>query len=113
MPDVKELIEMIPVGKNDAISRKDLARQLGIRDRFLRTLIHEARSSHPILSNTSNGGYYFPETKEEALEFIAQQYSYITNINQTISAARRWVEQKGQRRLDEIDKGYSGQIAGL
>jgi len=98
---INELIDMIPTGKEDSISRADLAKQLNIPDRSVRELIHEARKNSPILSNTSKGGYYLPANKDEANEFIQQQYSYISNINQTIPSVRRWMERKGQRRLDD------------
>lgn len=112
--NLEDLLQMIPVGKTDAISRYDLCRQLKMPDRTVRQLIHDARMIHPILSNTESGGYYLPATKEEAEEFINQQNSYISNINRTIAPVRRWIERQGQRRLRDIDnKEYTGQIAGF
>jgi hypothetical protein len=105
------VIEVIPTGKSNAISRKDLASKLKCSDRKARIQIHEARKQYPIASNLNTGGYYLPETKEEAKEFIDMQMSYIISIQDTIKAAKRYMENKDQRRLEEIDKSYIGQVA--
>ena len=99
MVDIKieDLLEMIPVGESQAISRRDLAKQLGVSDRKARDMIHETRKQYAVLSNTSTGGYYLPGNKDEAVRFIKQQTSYIANINYTIGPVRRWLETKNQK----------------
>jgi hypothetical protein len=62
-------------------------------------MLHEARMTYPILSNTGTGGYYLPENKEEAIAFQNLQLSYISNINKTLPPVRRYIENKGQRRF--------------
>ncbi len=93
---LEDLVEMIPTGKDDAISRRDLMKQLKVSDRKLREMIHEAREVYPILSNTGKGGYYLPANKEEAEAYIRQSYSYISEIHKTIPPVKRYMEAKGQ-----------------
>lgn len=97
---LKDMLEMIPEGKADSISRKDLRLQLHVSDRILRRMLHEARQVYPILSNTGKGGYYYPASKEEAEAYIRQINSYIRELNKTLPPVKRYIEAKGQRRLD-------------
>ena len=81
------IIDLIPVGKENAIKREQLTRlcfQYGLiadvkdKDRAMRDLIGEARMEHPIINMSHGDGYYQPrkDSKEEMAElnaFIRQE----------------------------------------
>ena len=53
------IIDYIPVGKENAIPRADLARVLGLTDRACRKAIEEARERGELICNDCDGqGYY-------------------------------------------------------
>ncbi len=76
------IIDLIPVGKENAIKREQLTRlcfQYGLiadvkdKDRAMRDLIGEARMEHPIINMSHGDGYYQPrkDSKEEMAELNA------------------------------------------
>jgi len=84
------ILESIPRGEDNAITRTELVNKLGISDRRLRRLIHKKREEGElIISKTSGKGYYQPETREEVVRFIRQQKSYIKNLHRSISKAEK------------------------
>jgi biotin operon repressor len=53
------IVDYIPVGKENAIPRHDLARVLGLTDRACRKAIEEARDRGELIVNDGDGeGYY-------------------------------------------------------
>ena len=53
------IVDYIPVGKENAIPRADLARVLGMTDRACRKAIEEARDRGELICNDGDGaGYY-------------------------------------------------------
>lgn len=94
-----ELHKRLPEGKENAVTRKDLAQLFGTDDRRARDILHEIRNVFPVCSNTGKGGYYRPATVEEANAFVNQQLSYIKSINRTIGPVKRYSERSGQRRI--------------
>lgn len=82
--------EIIPLGKDNAISRQELCRLTGLADRENRRLIEEARNKGEIIINLQDGrGYY----KTEDLAEIKAQY--LINNNRAMSIL---VQQKHLRR---------------
>lgn len=88
------ILEIIPVGKENAISRIEFANRLGCSDRKARDLLHTLKCQYPIVSNTGKGGYYMPETVEEAEIFDRQLASYVKHTNMTRVPLQRFIEQK-------------------
>lgn len=93
-----EVLEMIPKGKENAISRKELADRLNCSDRKARDIIHSLKCHFPILSNTTKGGYYRPATIEEANEYNRQLSSYVKQVNKTKVPIQRWITK--QKRIE-------------
>lgn len=61
-----ELLTVIPTGRDNAISRRELAAGLGHEDRTIRRMIAEAREQgHPIISTSHASGYYMAENDED------------------------------------------------
>lgn len=61
-PDIARLLNALPWGEKNAVTRAELSRILGMRDRPLRELIERARREGAIIINRQNGrGYYLSE----------------------------------------------------
>ncbi len=68
-----ELLELIPFGKENAISRADLADLTGLSDRMLRKEIKRLlESGEPILSSSTHSGYWRSEDPSEWGRFIRE-----------------------------------------
>lgn len=67
-----EIVKLIP--KDHYISRAELVRLSGYRDRHVRELIEQARrAGHRIVSNTRAGGYKIAETGAEWSDFVERE----------------------------------------
>lgn len=63
-------IELIPFGKDNRISKTQLAKELKITIEEVDTIISKLRKKYIILSDTKIGGYWRPNTRIELLRFI-------------------------------------------
>ena len=60
-------------GRENAVSRDELRKRSGLKDRALRSRIEQARREGLCIANEQNGnGYYIPATKEEVTAQIKQ-----------------------------------------
>ena len=67
------IVDYIPVGRENAISRKMLSQATGLSDRIVRGMIEDARIAGEIICNLQDGrGYYVP--RPDDLESVARQY---------------------------------------
>lgn len=89
------IIEYIPEGYKNAISRKELCRITGMKDRVVRGLIEEARRNTIIISNNDGSGYWlYPDnpTEEEKIllnKYVKQQESRAKSIFYALYPARQ------------------------
>lgn len=84
------LVELIPMGKENAITRNRLCELTGLSDRKVRMAIHDARTDGVmIISSTGQSGYFMPETRADVEKFIKQQKSYIRNLQKSVSRAEK------------------------
>ena len=92
-----DILQLIPVGKANAVTREELHRLTGFGDREIRKLIEAARDEGATIINDSDGkGYYFAD---EAAQIRRQ---IITNRNRAMSILR---QQKGlKQRLRELEE---------
>lgn len=56
------------VGYKKATTRRELSRQFGREDRFIRDELERLRHDYAILNRDDGAGYYLPETTAEGLE---------------------------------------------
>jgi hypothetical protein len=98
LPETEEnmnIVDYIPSGYSNAISRKDLCRITGLTDRVMRNMIEEARRETIIISNNDGSGYWlYPTdpTKEEKLmleKYVKQQESRAKSIFYALRPARQ------------------------
>ena len=76
--------EAVPMGKRNAISRKDLAEKLGVCDRTMRSWVEQARDEGLCIANDQDGvGYYRPETAEEC------RRQYLQSRSRTLAQLRQ------------------------
>ena len=62
---MKKIIDLIPYGQENRISKKQLMKITGYDEEKLKTEITEIRKEHIILSDTQKGGYWRPKTIKE------------------------------------------------
>lgn len=65
-----KLFDLIPVGEENSVSRKELAALVGLSDRSLRLAIHRERLRGCQILANSDGGYYRPEHSRDTVRFI-------------------------------------------
>lgn len=96
------------VGKQNAISRAELSRITGYKDRRIREAIEAMRYSKVIINLDNGDGYYIPDStlqgRREAAAWIARQDRRIQSMKAATKGARRFVN--GVR-----SKGIPGQIS--
>ena len=81
------------VGKENAVSREELARRTGFSDRINRRAIEVLRHDHVILSIDS--GYYIPRSNEQGRQetaiWLAMQKSRMKSIKGATQGAERFI----------------------
>lgn len=87
-------IEDIPIGRKNAISRKNLAAFWGVSDRTARQIISELRTiddgtDYVIVSNSRFSGYYRTRNIDEIEHFIKDMIGRIRNVYKAIKVAKR------------------------
>lgn len=90
------LLDFIPKGKENAISRKELAQILSLPERTLRQLIEQQRNEGQIICSNWQGkhrGYYQPATEAEKQEFLNGYKSYIKKMFKTYENMKKSTNQ--------------------
>lgn len=93
------IIDYIPQGSENAISRKNLCNMTGLKDRVVRGLIEEARREIIIISNNDGSGYWiYPDdpTEEEKMllrRYVQQQESRAKSIFYALYPARQMMKE--------------------
>lgn len=65
MTDVEMIMNVIPVGHKNAVTRKQLCISTGMNDRRIRKAVAEARRENVILNLQDGSGYYIPDMEDE------------------------------------------------
>lgn len=85
------LIDFIPIGKENKKTRQELMNSVKITDiRAFRQEIVKLRKKYTIIEDN---GYYLPRTKEEYLEFIQKQNQRLCDTAKTIDLAYKEMEE--------------------
>ncbi len=80
------MLELIPTGKENAISRAELVSLTNLKDRVVRLRIEQYRNEGIcICSNWQEGnkGYYLPSNDGEQKEFLKNYSAYIKKMSKT------------------------------
>ena len=87
---MRQIIDVVPYGHDNAVTRVELSRRTGLSDRDLRDQINK---SEELIINLQDGKGYFKPLPEEALlvdAWIKIMCSRIREENKRIRAARKW-----------------------
>ena len=71
MTDTARLAGMIPSGRENAITRAELACRMGLNDRQMRKVVEDARAEGVIILNRQDGGGYY---QTDDLDDMMRQY---------------------------------------
>lgn len=84
------IIDFIPFGKDNAISRRALCNAAGLPDRMMRKEIERARREYAIL-NIDGSGYFHPDEGEAYLieRWLRQEYSREKSIKRSTRGAEK------------------------
>lgn len=92
MGRVIDILQFIPTGKENAITRRELVDRTGLPDRTVRELISQARRNHPIANFQDGTGYYLLTKKSEVIEFLNQETHRARSIFWSIKGCRDWLK---------------------
>jgi hypothetical protein len=93
------IINHIPYGKSNAITRPELCDKTGLSDRILREKIAQERRHNPILNDQSGNGYYrpTPDEIEDARKVQRQEQKRARSVFWSMRGLNKW--------LKEVEKG--------
>lgn len=93
---MNSITDVIGVGRENAVTREQLAAMLGLPDRTVRRMIAEARDEGAVIINLSDGrGYYV----SEELNDLYRQYN--TNRSRALSILRQ--QKHLERKIEEAE----------
>lgn len=82
--------ELLPTGKENAISSKELAQLAGCTSvRELQQVIAAERDAGAVILSSTKGGYFLPANKQEIKEFCATLTSRGRNAFAALRSARK------------------------
>ena len=83
------IYDLLPVGAENAVSRRELSALTGIEDRQLRRQIAKERRAGALILSSSeiNGGYYKAASREELRRYVRSMQSRCKEILAVIHAA--------------------------
>lgn len=95
-----DILDYIPTGQRNAVTRSELCRRTGLNDRVMRVAIHKARRQIPILNMQDGKGYFIPDMNVEgdrrALKrHVQQEESRLKNIGWALKEERRTLRNCG------------------
>jgi len=96
---IMDILELIPVGRDNAITGQYLQKITGLSERALRNEIEVLRREHCIANEQNAKGYFRPETIEEA----------VMQLNQTRNRAKSLYIQTHP--IKKLIKSLAGQTA--
>jgi len=94
------LLDLIPIGKENAIKRKSLTKLCRMSDRAMRAEILKTRkidkADHAILNDQDGVGYYkpiFPDDYDKVLKFIRQEENRAKSIKESLASAMAFLRE--------------------
>lgn len=96
--------DMIPIGRENAVSRRQLSAMTGISDREVRREISQLRSeddgTNMVIVSTSDGSGYFRTDKLDEIEhFIAEMIKRTCSIREATDVARVAADRLKKRQM--------------
>lgn len=93
---INDLMATLCVGKDKAISRKQLSQSMDMSDRAMRELIEKARGEGCMILNAQDGrGYYLPSSTEDILKQYKQDTHRALSILKRRKHMRNYLKEAG------------------
>ena len=82
-----DILNYIPKGQENAVTRTELCKRTGLADRMMRDALHDAKLKTPILNMQDGRGYFIPDMNIENDRFIL-----LRHVRQEESRIRSTIE---------------------
>ena len=108
-----DILEFIPTGSENAVTRGYLCVATGLTDRKVRILIHEARRKIPILNLQNSRGYFIPDMNSEydkrlLVRYVRQEESRLKSIGWALKSARQTLKNCNIDWRKDVGEGEQG-----
>lgn len=102
------ILDYIPIGKENAISKQKLCELTGIKDeRLIREAIkRQVESGVPILSSSGHKGYWYSEDIDEIEEFIRENDHRSNAINKTTAKLKKHLYEMKNIKVTPVRQHY-------
>ena len=92
-----DIVNYIPIGRDNAISRQELCIKTGLSDRKVRNMIKMARRNIVILNIQDGSGYFLPGVEDTALvrKYLKQEEHRAKSIFWALKSARKYLKEIG------------------
>lgn len=91
-----DILQLIPNGAENAISRKDLAAATGLNDRTMREAIEQLRHNGHLICSKPTGGYYQPTNIEDIERMYRTELKRAKAILHRLTPLRQALKQEGR-----------------
>ena len=96
-----DITDVIPTGRENAVSRHALCGITGLSERAVREAIQAVNESGEAIICCENGkGYFLPETQAEAERYIRYSQSYLISLARKDRGMRRAVKRMFSDQLE-------------
>lgn len=91
-----DILTLIPTGKANAISRRDLSVASGMDDRSMREAIEQLRHNGHLICSKATGGYYKPDNLDDIEEMYRTELKRAKAILHRLTPLRHVLKQEGR-----------------
>lgn len=95
------IVDFIPYGRENAVSREYLSDITGLDDRTVRGMIEDARRDVPIINLQDSGGYYLPleEERHDVQRWLTIQGNRGNAVFNSMEGATKWLKEHPPRQM--------------
>lgn len=89
-----DIVSLIPIGYENAITRSELCTLTGLPDRKVRDMIFQARRETPIINLQDGKGYFIPSENDRAHveKFVKQETARLKSVGWALKSARGFLK---------------------
>lgn len=94
-----KLLDLIPYGRENAISMEQLAILLNVDKRTTRSMIFNARARGAVICSECDygiSGYFRPTSPDEAIPYVKMQKSRIKSAKKALRSAEKYIKEGGK-----------------
>lgn len=92
--DLQVILQYIPKGSNNGITKVELCKRLNMDEREIRRLIHQARRYMPILNMQNGKGYFIPDAEDKHIveKWLTQETKRAKSTFWSLMGAKRYLK---------------------